>query len=79
MLTQNGDTPLHLAVMWVDTPFMERLLSTPGVDVNIRNNVSCSAKHARNWVRNNWGGGGGGGGSGGRGGGGRILILCQCT
>ena len=36
---QNGDTPLHLAAMGGLTTCVEHLLSTPGIDVNIRNKV----------------------------------------
>ena len=33
-------TPLHLAAMGGHTKFLERLISTPGIDVNIKNRVS---------------------------------------
>ena len=39
---QHGYTPLHLAVRRGHTTCVERLLSTPGIDVNIGNNVSQS-------------------------------------
>ena len=38
---QNGYAPLHLAAREGHTTCVERLLSTPGIDVNIRNDVSC--------------------------------------
>ena len=38
---QYGYTPLHLAAWKGHTICVERLLSTPGIDVNIRNEVSC--------------------------------------
>ena len=37
---QVGNTPLHLAAMTNHTDYVKPLLSTPGVDVNIKNNVS---------------------------------------
>ena len=37
---QNGDTPLHYAAREGHTPCVERLLSTPGIDVNIKNKAS---------------------------------------
>ena len=37
---QYGDTPLHLAAKGGHTTCVERLLSTPGIDVNIKDNVS---------------------------------------
>ena len=36
---QYGDTPLHLAAMGGHTTWVERLLSTPGIDVNNKNKV----------------------------------------
>ena len=39
---QYGDTPLHLAAREGHTICVEHLLSTPGIDVNIKNNVSWS-------------------------------------
>ena len=37
---QYGHTPLHLAAIRGHTTFVERLLSTPGIDMNIKNGVS---------------------------------------
>ena len=37
---QDGDTPLHLAAREGHTTCVERLLSTPGIDVNIKDMVS---------------------------------------
>ena len=37
---QDGDTPLHLAAMGGRTTCVECLLSTPGIDVSIENEVS---------------------------------------
>ena len=37
---QDGGTPLHLAAMGGHTTCVEHLLSTPGVDVNIKDKVS---------------------------------------
>ena len=37
---QYGYTPLHLAAMGGHTTCVERHLSTPGIDVNIKNKVS---------------------------------------
>ena len=37
---QWGDTPLHLAVKEGHTTCVEHLLSTPGIDVNIKDEVS---------------------------------------
>ena len=39
---QDGDTPLQLAAKGGHTACVEHLLSTPGIDVNIQNKVSCS-------------------------------------
>ena len=38
---QHGNTPLHLAARGGHTTCVERLLSTPGIDVNIKDRVSC--------------------------------------
>ena len=37
---QFGNTPLHFAAWEGHTTFVERLLSTPGIDVNIMDKVS---------------------------------------
>ena len=39
---QYGACPLHIAAMEGHTTCMEHLLSTPGIDVNIKDNVSWS-------------------------------------
>ena len=39
---QDGDTPLHLAARGGHTTHVERLLSTPGIDVNIKDKVRWS-------------------------------------
>ena len=39
---QYGDTPSHLAARRGHTACVGRLLSTPGIDVNIKNSVSLS-------------------------------------
>ena len=39
---QYGYTPLHLAAMGDHTTCVKRLLSTPGIDVNIKDEVSWS-------------------------------------
>ena len=39
---QDGDAPLHLAAREGHTTCVEHLLSTPGIDVNIKNWVSYS-------------------------------------
>ena len=39
---QDGNTPLHLAAKGGHTTCVEHLLSTPGIDVNIRDKVSWS-------------------------------------
>ena len=39
---QNGYTPLHYAAKGSHTAVVERLLSTPGIYVNIKNRVSLS-------------------------------------
>ena len=41
---QDGNTPLHHAAMGGHTTFVEHLLSTPGIDVNIKNRVSWSTE-----------------------------------
>ena len=38
---QGGDTPLHWAVREGHTTCVEHLLFTPGIDVNIKDMVSC--------------------------------------
>ena len=58
---QGGDTPLHLATKGGhNTTCVEHLLSTPGIDVNIKNKVSLSIEcciyflvrvHVGAWVR----------------------------
>ena len=40
---QYGDTPLHLAAEEGHDACVERLLSTPGIDVNIKDKVSYSS------------------------------------
>ena len=37
---QYGDTPLHLALRGGHTSCVEHLVSTPGIDVNMNNEVS---------------------------------------
>ena len=39
---QNDNSPLHLAVSGGHATCVERLLSTPGIDVNIKNAMSLS-------------------------------------
>ena len=39
---QDGNTPLHYAAKGSHTAVVERLLSTPGIYVNIKNRVSWS-------------------------------------
>ena len=39
---QYGETPLHLAAFLGHTTCVKHLLSTPGIDVNIKDNVSWS-------------------------------------
>ena len=41
-LQDGGYTPLHLAAMGGHTTCVERLLSTPGIDVNIKDEVCWS-------------------------------------
>ena len=45
-----GDTPLHLAVRENRTACVEHLLSTPGIDVNIKNRVSWSTDYYKNKI-----------------------------
>ena len=40
----DGDTPLHVAVQGDHITCAERLLSTPGIDINIKNKVSWSVQ-----------------------------------
>ena len=42
---QDGDTPLHYAAMEGPSTCVEHLLSTPGIEVNIKNNVSWSTEY----------------------------------
>ena len=42
---QDGRTPLHYAVKGGHTTSVERLLSTPGIDVNIKDGVSSFLNH----------------------------------
>ena len=42
---QSGDTPLHLAASRGHITCLERLLSTPGIDVSIKNKVSWSIEY----------------------------------
>ena len=42
---QDGYTPLHLAAVGGHSTCVEYLLSTPGIDVNIKNNVSWSTEY----------------------------------
>ena len=42
---QNGDTPLHFAAKEGHTTCVERLLSTPGIDLNITCWVSLSNRY----------------------------------
>ena len=44
-LQYGGDTPLHLAANGGHTTCVEHLISTPGIDVNIRNKVSWSTEY----------------------------------
>ena len=39
---QDGNTPLHLAAKGDISTIVEHLLSTPGIDVNIKDRVSWS-------------------------------------
>ena len=43
---QGGYTPLHHAVMGGHSTCVERLLSTPGIDVNIKDEVSWSIEYS---------------------------------
>ena len=40
-----GNTPLHLAAKEGHTTIVEHLLSTPGIDVNIKTGVSWSTEY----------------------------------
>ena len=42
---QDGNTPLHLATRGDHTSCVEYLLSTPGIDVNIKDGVSWSTEY----------------------------------
>ena len=42
---QDGDTPLHRAAKGGHTTCVERLLSTPGLDVTIKDRVSGSIEY----------------------------------
>ena len=42
---QHGDNPLHLAARGGHTTCVERLLSIPGIDVNIKDGVSWSIEN----------------------------------
>ena len=42
---QDGDTPLHLATSGGHTTCVVHLLSTPGIDVNIKDMVSCFTEY----------------------------------
>ena len=42
---QDGYTQLHLAAMGGHTACVERLLSSPGIDVNIKGKVSWSTEY----------------------------------
>ena len=42
---QWGAIPLHYAAKEGHTTCVERLLSTPGIDVNIKDGVSCRIYH----------------------------------
>ena len=42
---QNGYTPLHYAAKGDHTTYLEHLLSTPGIDVNIKDKVSWSIEY----------------------------------
>ena len=42
---QDGNTPLHLAASGGHTTCVEHLLSTPGIDVKIKNGVSGSNEY----------------------------------
>ena len=44
-LLQDNETPLHLAAWKGDTTCVERLLSTPGIEVNIMDRVSWSTEY----------------------------------
>ena len=42
---QDDKTPLHVAAMFGHTTCVEHLLSTPGIDVNIKDTVSWSTEY----------------------------------
>ena len=42
---QDGNTPLHYAAKGGHTTCVEHLLSTPGIDVNIKDKVNCSTEY----------------------------------
>ena len=44
-LQWDGETPLHLAVKAGHTSCVERLLSTPGIDVNMKDSVGWSVEY----------------------------------
>ena len=46
-LQHGGDTPLHLAAKGGHSICVEHLLSTPGIDMNIKNVVSWSTKYLK--------------------------------
>ena len=52
-LHQYGNTPLHLAAKEGHTTCVEHLLSTPDIDVNIKNKVSQSIEGNRYCFMNN--------------------------
>ena len=45
---QDGYTPLHYAAMGGHTTYVERLLSTPGIEVNIKDKVSWCTEYYSN-------------------------------
>ena len=49
---QRGDTPLHYAVSRSHITCVERLLSTPGIDVNIKNVSFSILRYKRYCFRN---------------------------
>ena len=51
---QDGNTPLHLAAKKGHTTCVEHLLSTPGIDVNIKNRVSWSIERCCVVVQFDW-------------------------
>ena len=42
---QDGNTPLHLAMAGDHTSCVEHLISTPGIDVNFKDEVSWSTQY----------------------------------